>query len=111
MFNFVIASYIVPELVAERAAKRTRDNYMNRIVAYAKQKIESEILSPDLATILTTATDENGKKVFTEHEIKSQLFTFAFGGHETTTSTLIWAPEFKKFVSKNYPVRSFKVIL
>ena len=44
----------------------------------------------DLASVFVSTKDENGQKVFTNHQVKCQLFTFAFGGHETAASALIW---------------------
>ena len=85
-----IMSYIIPELCRERKYKKIRDKYMNKIIDNAKEKQKQGIESSDLASILTEAEDENGQKIFSETEIKCQLFTFAFGGHETAASTLIW---------------------
>ena len=82
---------------------------MNKIVNNAKDRRREGIESNDLASILTFSKDENGKEIFSEKEVKCQLFTFAFGGHETSASTLIWAlyflgeyPEWADTINKEF---------
>ncbi|WP_406503642.1 cytochrome P450 [Streptomyces sp. NBC_01602] len=45
---------------------------------------------PDLLSRLLTAVDENGAQL-TDKEIRDETVTLYIGGHETTSSTLVWA--------------------
>ena len=76
-----IASLIIPELKKEREAMKIRDRYMNKIISSAVERKKDN--ASDLASVFVNTTDENGKPIFTKNEVKCQLFTFAFGGHET----------------------------
>ena len=60
----------------------------------------------DLLSLLIEATDEEGQSM-TDLELRDELMTLLFAGHETTTSTLTWAlywvhylPEIKKKLLK-----------
>ena len=83
-----IASLIIPELKKERQAMKIRDRYMDKIISSAVERKNDN--ASDLASVFVNTTDENGKPIFTKNEVKCQLFTFAFGGHETAASALIW---------------------
>ena len=83
-----LASLIVPELKKEREAMKIRDGYMEQIIKSAVERRNDG--SRDLASVFVNTKDENGVNVFSDNEIKCQLFTFAFGGHETAASALIW---------------------
>jgi len=59
---------VVDDLLADQRARRDGD---------------------DLLSLLVTAADE--KEGFSESEIRSQLMTFLFAGHETSATALTWA--------------------
>jgi len=86
------SSYFVPQLIAERRALKVRDEFLAGVVESAKIKFRNWDDKPvnDLASTMIAAQDKNGNRVFTDKEIKCQLFTFAFGGHETSASALNW---------------------
>lgn len=84
-----LASLTVPELKEEREAMKIRDRYMEQIIKSATER-QNDGCSRDLASVFVNTKDENGNSIFSDNEIKCQLFTFAFGGHETAASALIW---------------------
>jgi cytochrome P450 len=59
----------------EEIQERRRQDYSNR---------------DDILTLLIAAWDEAGQPM-TDEELRDQLLTLLFAGHETTASALAWA--------------------
>ncbi|CAH1271250.1 CYP4F12 [Branchiostoma lanceolatum] len=84
----------------------------NSIIKKRREELESnpEILAEkkrlDFIDILLTAQDEDGRGM-TDEEIREQVDTFLFAGHDTTSSTLCWTlyslaqhPQYQEKVQK-----------
>ncbi|MGB7442239.1 MAG: cytochrome P450 [Coleofasciculaceae cyanobacterium] len=54
------------------------------------RKSQPELLGEDILSLMMTAQDENGQSM-TEEELRDELMTMLFAGHETTASALAWA--------------------
>ncbi|MCX4965899.1 cytochrome P450 [Streptomyces sp. NBC_00654] len=63
------------------------DAEVGRVVARHRDGEEER---PDLLSRLLTAVDERGARL-TDQEIRDETVTLYIGGHETTSSTLVWA--------------------
>ncbi|MGY3678598.1 cytochrome P450 [Streptomyces sp. TE33382] len=63
------------------------DAEVGRVVARHRDGEEER---PDLLSRLLTAVDETGARL-TDQEIRDETVTLYIGGHETTSSTLVWA--------------------
>jgi cytochrome P450 len=74
----------------ERKALSVRNEYIDNRIKTAAEKIENQDDSPDLATLLVRSKNEAGKPMFSAREIRCQLYTFIFAGHETTAGTVQW---------------------
>ncbi|MCX5144270.1 MULTISPECIES: cytochrome P450 [unclassified Streptomyces] len=63
------------------------DAEVGRVVARHREGTDDR---PDLLSRLLTAVDETGAKL-DDREIRDETVTLYIGGHETTSSTLVWA--------------------
>ncbi|WP_299538415.1 cytochrome P450 [uncultured Streptomyces sp.] len=63
------------------------DAEVGRVVARHRDGGEDR---PDLLSRLLTAVDEKGERL-SDQEIRDETVTLYIGGHETTSSTLVWA--------------------
>ncbi|NEE47043.1 cytochrome P450, partial [Streptomyces sp. SID8455] len=70
-----------------RKAAAVIDAEVGRVVARHR---DSETERPDLLSRLLTAVDESGERL-SDEEIRDETVTLYIGGHETTSSTLVWA--------------------
>ncbi|WP_415948735.1 cytochrome P450 [Streptomyces sp. KLOTTS4A1] len=70
-----------------RRAAGVIDAEVNRIVDAHRDAPDER---PDLVSRLLTARDETGTRL-TDAEIRDEAVTLYIGGHETTSSTLVWA--------------------
>ncbi|MFF2328544.1 MULTISPECIES: cytochrome P450 [unclassified Streptomyces] len=70
-----------------RKAAAVIDAEVGRVVARHR---DGEDDRPDLLSRLLTAVDETGARL-TDKEIRDETVTLYIGGHETTSSTLVWA--------------------
>ncbi|MEH2283866.1 MAG: cytochrome P450 [Nostoc sp.] len=55
----------------------------------AERRAQPDPNRTDVLSLLLEATDQEGEHM-TELEIRDQLFTLLFGGHETTATTIAW---------------------
>merc|ERR1712226_1759613 len=69
---------------------KTRDEYVASRMNIAREKILIGEESADLATLLIKEKSKDGRPMFTDHQIASQLYGFLFAGHETTAAALQW---------------------
>ncbi|MBL8057915.1 MAG: cytochrome P450 [Anaerolineales bacterium] len=79
-------SWPTPTNVRFRRALGLIEGTVYRIIAERRQAGRSE---PDLLSMLLDARDENGQGM-SEKQIRDELLTIFFAGHETTASTLAW---------------------
>ncbi|MFB7914362.1 cytochrome P450 [Streptomyces sp. NPDC056061] len=70
-----------------RRAAAAIDAEVGRVVARRREGGNDR---PDLLSRLLTAVDETGAHL-TDREIRDETVTLYIGGHETTSSTLVWA--------------------
>ncbi|MGW6634302.1 cytochrome P450 [Streptomyces cyaneofuscatus] len=70
-----------------RKAAAVIDSEVGRVVARHR---DGETERPDLLSRLLTAVDESGEGL-SDEEIRDETVTLYIGGHETTSSTLVWA--------------------
>ncbi|MGW8884878.1 cytochrome P450 [Streptomyces sp. NPDC055749] len=70
-----------------RKAAAVIDAEVSRVVARHR---DGDGERPDLLSRLLTAVDETGTHL-TDEEIRDETVTLYIGGHETTSSTLVWA--------------------
>ncbi|MFF8914421.1 cytochrome P450 [Streptomyces sp. NPDC015032] len=70
-----------------RKAAAVIDAEVSRVVARHRDGGDDR---PDLLSRLLTAVDETGAHL-TDQEIRDETVTLYIGGHETTSSTLVWA--------------------
>ncbi|PJT52434.1 cytochrome P450 [Streptomyces albidoflavus] len=83
---------VLPDWVPTPGRRRVRkaaaviDREVGRVVAAHREDGER----PDLLSRLLTAQDETGNRL-SEEEIRDETVTLYIGGHETTSSTLVWA--------------------
>ncbi len=70
-----------------RKAAAVIDAEVARVVARHR---DGETDRPDLLSRLLTAVDESGERL-SDEEIRDETVTLYIGGHETTSSTLVWA--------------------
>ncbi|ALC26373.1 cytochrome P450 [Streptomyces sp. CFMR 7] len=70
-----------------RKAAAVIDAEVARVVARHR---DGETERPDLLSRLLTAVDESGERL-SDAEIRDETVTLYIGGHETTSSTLVWA--------------------
>ncbi|MFD0024613.1 cytochrome P450 [Streptomyces sp. NPDC058382] len=70
-----------------RKAAAVIDAEVGRVVARHRDGGDDR---PDLLSRLLTAVDETGTRL-TDEEIRDETVTLYIGGHETTSSTLVWA--------------------
>lgn len=54
------------------------------------RRVENNILGEDILSLMMSAKDENGQSM-TDSELRDELMTLLFAGHETTASALAWA--------------------
>lgn len=84
---------LLPDWVPTRGRARIRraaaviDAEVARVVARHRQ---GDGERPDLLSRLLTAQDETGARL-SDEEIRDETVTLYIGGHETTSSTLVWA--------------------
>ncbi|KPC91722.1 cytochrome P450, partial [Streptomyces sp. NRRL F-6602] len=83
---------VLPDWVPTPGRRRVQkaaaviDREVGRVVAAHREDGER----PDLLSRLLTAQDETGNRL-SEEEIRDETVTLYIGGHETTSSTLVWA--------------------
>ncbi|MFE6974931.1 cytochrome P450 [Streptomyces sp. NPDC057682] len=70
-----------------RKAAAVIDAEVGRVVARHRDGTDER---PDLLSRLLTAVDETGARL-SDREIRDETVTLYIGGHETTSSTLVWA--------------------
>ncbi|MDJ0726084.1 MAG: cytochrome P450 [Prochloraceae cyanobacterium] len=58
--------------------------------AIAARRDNSQLLGEDILSLMLSVRDENGAAM-TDSEIKDELMTMLFAGHETTANSLAWA--------------------
>ena len=87
--DFILAK-AVPILRRGEEAKRTRDAYIASRIKATQEQIENGIHSPDMICFMLNEFDEIEQPKFSLDEIKSNVYTFLFAGHETTSTTLQW---------------------
>ena len=99
--DFFIASN--PVLKDENIAQQVRDEYIDQIIEQAENREEHEF--GGMAKLLL---DERKVDVSLKN-IKAHLFTFAFAGHETTSTALRWCiyylskfPEWQKIIRTEF---------
>ncbi|MGW7198099.1 cytochrome P450 [Streptomyces chryseus] len=84
---------LLPDWVPTRGRARIKrasaviDKEVARVVAQHRQ---GDGERPDLLSRLLTAQDETGARL-SDAEIRDETVTLYIGGHETTSSTLVWA--------------------
>ena len=77
-----------------KAALKIADEYADNVIQVRKKERglredPSDRESKDFLDVLFNARDENGKWL-EYHEIKDEVATFLFAGHDTTTSAISW---------------------
>lgn len=92
----------VPLFVPTRANRRfkkalgTLDSFIYGIIADRKRKGEE---SHDLFSILSRATDPETGEAMSERQLRDEIITIFFAGHETTAQALTWS----WYLLANYP--------
>ena len=72
-------------------ALRDTDALMSEMVADRKRLSPSELAArDDLLSALVAATDEETGEGMTERQLRDELLTLFFAGHETTSNALAW---------------------
>jgi len=70
---------------------RRRQEIYNLLQAEINQRREEpELMGNDILSLIMSTRDENGE-LMSDQELKDQLMTLLFGGHETTANALAWA--------------------
>ncbi len=85
-------SLLLPSWVptpSNRRFKRTYQEFVDRVDAMIDERRESDDLGDDLLSILLTATADEGASL-TETEVRDNMLTFLFAGHETTSLGLTY---------------------
>lgn len=77
-------------LQAEIEQRRSRRLRRNQIPAPAATVGENQLEGNDVLSLLMSAKDEDGNPM-SDDELRAQLITLLFAGHETTASALAWA--------------------
>jgi len=90
-FGNKIFNQSAPEIVKGKRAILVRDDFIQKQIEKAKERIANGDELFDFTSLLLKDTDENGTGTFTMAEIRSQVYTFLFAGHENISSTLQWA--------------------
>ena len=72
---------------------RLRDRTVAAVDALAYDLIRRRRAAPgeDLVSLLVQATDADGEPALTDREIRDELMTMFFAGHETSAAALTWA--------------------
>jgi len=79
-----------PVLSVGVKAVKVRDDYLNEQIKIAKDRIRHGDETYDLTSMLLKDKDANGKSKFTLNQVRCQVYTFLFAGHETSASCLQW---------------------
>lgn len=71
---------------------KSRQNYIHQLLLaeIEEKRIKENQSQGDVLSLMMAARDENGQKM-TDDELKDELLTILFAGHETTATTLAWA--------------------
>lgn len=69
---------------------RQRDTYELLQAEIAERRTKNNQNRGDVLSLMMAARDENGQPM-TDDELKDELLTILFAGHETTATTLAWA--------------------
>lgn len=75
-----------------RAARSTLDEIIYRLIAERRGSIARNEPQPrDLLGLLLAAADEDTGRGMPDEQIRNEVMTFMFGGHETVASGLAWS--------------------
>ncbi|MHC5917789.1 MAG: cytochrome P450, partial [Nostoc sp.] len=71
---------------------RSRQNYIHQLLLaeIEEKRIKENQSQGDVLSLMMAARDEFGQRM-TDDELKDELLTILFAGHETTATTLAWA--------------------
>lgn len=75
-----------------RAARATLDEIIYRLIAERHRSIDRGEPQPqDLLGLLMAARDEDTGRRMPDEQVRNEVMTFMFGGHETVASGLAWS--------------------
>lgn len=81
-----------PANVRFRKARETLDGIIYRLIAERRRSIERGEQQPrDLLGLLIEARDEDTGAAMPDEQVRNEVMTFMFGGHETVASGLAWS--------------------
>ena len=72
-----------------KAALRELDAFVYGLIGARRRQLEAGQAPEDLVTLLLQARDEDGEPI-AEHQIRDEVLTIFFAGHETTAGLLTW---------------------
>ena len=74
-----------------RAAMRTLDSFVYGLIEQRRTQLEGESAPDDLVTLLLQARDPETGEGLDDRQIRDEVLTIFFAGHETTALVLTWA--------------------
>ena len=83
-----LANKLVGPLRKMNEGLKLRDRYFDNLISKKLEDIKNGIIGTDMTTILLQAVNRDGSATFTQREIRAQLYTFLFGGFDTTASVV-----------------------
>lgn len=86
----LLGKLLIPTIREMFQGISTRDTYINELIQAKKLELKNSQGATDddhrdLTTLLLKCIDQNKRPVFTDNQIRAQLFTFLFAGFETTS--------------------------
>lgn len=92
-FDILGVPAFVPRLgqFAARRALGLFRNAVDTIIATRRRRLAEEAPPRDILSLLIEARDPETGRGLSEDEIKSNIITLIFAGHETTASAVIWS--------------------
>lgn len=88
--GYLLGSFFIDSVAKEQIAVKQRNIYIDKMIAHAREGIKMGDGKTDLATILLKMGDQDGGEILSTQQLRSHLYTFMFGGFDTSASVIHW---------------------